>query len=533
MSCPSEATLAVHADGELSPEDARAIEAHLSGCPRCRRLLEALSGENRLLARVLEERAFAEPEARRMTWGDLAAAAAALLATAAGAQAASRWLGSLGERAPLGMLDTRSLIWSFLFDTFFYLLREGAAMLNSLLTFLGYLVALGAAAALGLVLQRRRRAGTLLLAAALACSAPASSALERRTAEKGTVAVPAGETIDDTLLAAGETVSVDGVVTGNLLAFGRRVIVKGTVKGDLVTAAQRVEVAGTVEGNVLGAAEELTLQGAVRRSAHAFAKRLVVAAAARIEGDAIAFAREADLEGGVGRDMLAFAERTTLRGTIARNATAWTGWLDLEAPASVGGDLTAHVEDPERVRVAPGASIAGKLERRLAREEKPSSPYASPGFYVWKVIWLAAAFLTGLALRWLSPTLFAYRLSDAAALAMPLGIGFLVFAATPVAIVLLGLTVVGLPLALLALAAWLAGLYLSGILVGAFVGWSLLARQGPAPPFPLALLLGLVIVGVASSVPYLGGLVRLFAILLGLGIGAVQASRAWRSAPTV
>jgi hypothetical protein len=92
---------------------------------------------------------------------------------------------------------------------------------------------------------------------------------------------------------------------------------------------------------------------------------------------------------------------------------------------------------------------------------------------------------------------------------------------------------VGLPLALLALAAWLAGLYLSGILVGAFVGWSLLARQGPAPPFPLALLLGLVIVGVASSVPYLGGLVRLFAILLGLGIGAVQASRAWRSAPTV
>jgi hypothetical protein len=152
---------------------------------------------------------------------------------------------------------------------------------------------------------------------------------------------------------------------------------------------------------------------------------------------------------------------------------------------------------------------------------------------VWKAIWLAAAFVTGLALRRLAPTLFAYRPADAGALAKPLGIGFLVFAATPVGIVLLGLTVVGLPLALLALAAWLAGLYVSGILVGAFVGWTLLARRAAPPPFALALLLGLLVVGVAANVPYLGGLVRLVAILLGLGIGAVQLGRAWRSAPAV
>jgi cytoskeletal protein CcmA (bactofilin family) len=534
VSCPGEAVLAAHADGELSPEEARAVEAHLPACPGCRRLLEALRGENRLLARVLEEGAFAEPAAPQMSWADLATAGLALLAAAAGAQGAWRWLGSLGEQAPFGLLDTRSLAWSVVFDTFFFLLREGAAMLNSFLTVLGFLASVVAAAALGLVLQRRRRMpGTLLLAGLLACSAPAATALERRTAEKGNVTIPAGETIDDTLFAAGETVSVDGVVTGNLLAFAHHVIVKGTVKGDLITAAQRVEVSGTVEGNVFGAGEEVWLQGAVHRSVHACAKRVAIAAAARIEGDAIAFARDAELDGGFGRDVLAFSETTSLRGVVARHATAWTDRLDVEAGAQVGGKLTAHVHHAERVRVAPGSSVAGKLETRLPRKQSPRSPYARPSFYVWKAIWLAAAFVTGLALRRLAPTLFAYRPADAGALAKPLGIGFLVFAATPVGIVLLGLTVVGLPLALLALAAWLAGLYVSGILVGAFVGWTLLARRAAPPPFALALLLGLLVVGVAANVPYLGGLVRLVAILLGLGIGAVQLGRAWRSAPAV
>jgi cytoskeletal protein CcmA (bactofilin family) len=524
----------VHADGELAPEEARRIETHLSGCPSCRRLLESLLGENRLLTRILEERAFQEPAERGMSWADLATAGAVLLAGAAGARAFSGWLGALGEQAPFGLIDTRSLVWSGLFDTFFFLLREGAAMLNSLLTILGFLAAILAAAALGFVLRRRRMPGALLLGTLVACSAPAASALERRTSEKGNVTIPAGETIDDNLFAAGDTVSVDGIVTGNLLAFARRVSVKGTVKGDLITAAQRVEVFGSVEGNVLGAGEDVTLHGVVQRSVHAFAKRVAMGAGARIQGDAMAFAQEADLEGSFGRDLLAFAGRTTLRGEVARNMSAWTGGLDVEAPGRIGGDLTAHVHEKEQLRIAPGASVVGKVETRLSGKRSRSSPYSRPSFYLWKAIWVAAAFVTGLALRRLSPSLFAYDPANAAALVKPLGIGFLVFAATPVGVVLLCLTLVGLPLALLALATWLAGLYVSGILVGAVVGSALLTRRGAArPPFALALLLGLLALTVAASIPYFGGLVRLLAMLLGLGIGVHQARGAWRPALAV
>jgi cytoskeletal protein CcmA (bactofilin family) len=533
MTCPGEPTLALLADGELAGVEARGIETHLAACSSCRSLLEALRGEGRLLARVLEEGAL-EPAGQGASSAELAAAAVALLvAAAAGLQVGSRWVGWLGDQATFGLLDTRTLLWSAFFETFFYLLREGASMLNSLLTVVGFLVGALTLAALAHLLRRRSPRALLLATAVAALPADAATALERRAAEKGEVVVPAGETIDDTLLATGETVTVDGVVNGNLLAFAHKVSVRGTVKGDLITAAQRVELTGTVEGNVFSGSEDVALRGRVLGGAHAAAKRVAIEREARVRGDLIAFAQDAELEGGFERDVLVFAHRTALRGEVARNASVWTDQLDVVAPARVGGDLIAHVENPDHVRVATGATVAGRVETRHPEPKRRGSPYARPSFYVWKAIWLAAAFVTGLVLRRLWPWLFAYGPATPAALGRPLGVGFLVLAATPLAVVIVGLTVIGLPLALLALGAWLAALYLSGIVTGALLGSLLLGRQDATPPSARALFVGLLVLTVAAAIPWLGGLVRLAALLLGLGIAVIQARRAWRSAPAL
>ena len=175
--------------------------------------------------------------------------------------------------------------------------------------------------------------------------------------------------------------------------------------------------------------------------------------------------------------------------------------------------------------------MGGKTETRL-EGRRHGSRYVRPGFYVWRAIWLAAAFVTGLLVHWLFSSLFATRPLSGLSIVKSLGIGFVALVAVPVAVVLVALTMVGLPLALLALALWLASLYLSSILVGALVGRTLLARgEGGVPSFALTLLVGLAIVTVAVNIPYVGGLLRLLVILLGLGIGVIEAGRAWRSAP--
>jgi cytoskeletal protein CcmA (bactofilin family) len=526
VTCPPEAVLAEHADGELPREAALATAAHLEECARCREMLEALRGESRLLAAALEAAAArAEAPERRTSWVEGITLALVLVTAAAGANALWQWLAAAAEQGPISVLDERSIVLSALFEAVFFLLREGASMLTSLLEILGVLVLL--AAVLGLSLWRRRAPGLLLLTVLLAVASSPSFALEQRIGKKGTVTIPAGETVDDSVLATGDTVSMEGVVTGNLLAFGRRVSVRGTVQGDLVACAQRVEIDGTVEGNVLACAEDFTLRGPVGRSLHVFAKHSGVEKEARVQGDILAFSQEVDFEGEARRDLFAFAGLTNLRGDVGRNASAWTGRLRVEDRAKVGGDLTAHVDRADQLSVESGAAIAGKTATVLGSKggkgrSGHQSRYARPSFYLWRVIWLAAAFLTGLVLQRLWPVLFGSGVADVA-VAWWLGIGLLALAAPPVAAVLLGLTVVGLPLALLTLAVWLAGLYVSGILVASLVGRALLTRQAPVPPpFAIALLVGLLAVTVAVNVPFLGGIVKLAVILLGLGIGVTR-----------
>jgi hypothetical protein len=87
----------------------------------------------------------------------------------------------------------------------------------------------------------------------------------------------------------------------------------------------------------------------------------------------------------------------------------------------------------------------------------------------------------------------------------------------------LGITLVGLPLALLGAFAYLTALYAAGILVAARLGAAILEPEIESRrAFGLALLLGLVALAVGASLPFFGPLVRLLVALGGLGMLAQQ-----------
>jgi len=185
------------------------------------------------------------------------------------------------------------------------------------------------------------------------------------------------------------------------------------------------------------------------------------------------------------------------------------------------------VDKKEHAQIDPGATIVGKVEISLT--ERGPSRYARPRFYFWQAVQLAAALLTGLVLFWLFPTWLSGRMDGARAVLGAAGVGFLVLVATPVAALILGITLVGLPIALLGLALWIAGLYLAKIFVAAVIGDALVgppAAQGWS--FALALLLGLLIIFVCINIPYLGGWISFLVTMLGLGLAFTRALRRWR-----
>ena len=83
------------------------------------------------------------------------------------------------------------------------------------------------------------------------------------------------------------------------------------------------------------------------------------------------------------------------------------------------------------------------------------------------------------------------------------------------------------------LAVYLAAIYLAKVWVGAFLGQILLKPTGATKSdWLLGLLVGLLILTIIGFIPYLGGLVHLGVVCLGLGAFAWQLYRVSRPAIT-
>ena len=535
MECYSEQTCALAVDGELAADEARRLRDHLTTCARCRALVDALRAENRVLSESLHElpdeaaspAGFSRPR-WSWGWGDLAIMAAVL----AVGSIISVWLDELSIPAALEWVNPFSLSGrtNLISYVFYYFAHGGTAMLADYAAVVGWtslLLLLGGGA---LLLGRRgrlRQPGLRLLIVLLALSLP-SFALERRHGEFVTVA--ANETVDDTLLAAGNTVRVEGVVNGDLLAFGRTVEVRGTVKGDLVSCAQKTEVSGTVEGHIYTLSHSLDLDGQLGHSIYGLVQSLRVDDRGQVGEGIVVGSGDVSLEGVVKRSVNISTSNGDVSGSIGRDLTMAGGSLTLTNTARVGGNLSARVRQMKDVHIADGATIAGKRDVQVNVRE---NHFTRPRFYFYQAVRLAGAMLVGWLGLLLFPGFFQATTQRVGSGWRSLGLGVGVLAGVPVAMVVAAITLVGIPVSLMLFAVYLAAIYLAKIWVGAFLGRILLKPSGATKrDWLLGLLVGLLILTIIGFIPYLGGLVRMGVVCLGLGAFAGQLYRASRPVMT-
>jgi len=516
MGCPSELTCSMYADGELPAEEACDVQLHLDTCALCRTLIDSLMQEKRILVQVLQETdqesAPATSALVQSSRAPVVQIAASVLGLAAGLRSLLGYLDRIQVPATLEWLNPFSYSGqvNLFVTTILYMAQKGASIMASVITLVSILTL--AALVFGsapFLIRRRKIAGAALgIMVSILTLSSQIYALEIRRSNRP-ITVPAGETLDDTLIAAGDSVTVDGIITGDLITFARRVVIHGTVKGSVISFGQSVEIEGTVEGSVLGFGQSVQARGHVTRNVYAFAQSVVVGTAGDVGGNVTAFGSDTLIEGTVARDAWTFANVTDIRGNVGRDLVAHGERVSLVAPARVGGQLIAYVKNAADVQVGPGATVVGNRDVQI---KQSVSPYRTVSFYVWKLVWLAAAFLTGLLLFWLVPALAGVRLETGRVLLTAGGVGFLAIVATPVAVIILAITLIGLPIALISLAVWLAGLYLAKIVVAAFLGQSLIRGSRF-----LNLLVGLALILVAVSIPYVGWVVNILLTLLGFG----------------
>lgn len=526
MVCLNELTCAVYADGELPENEAREVAKHLAACGACRRSVESLRSESRVLVQCFQDTDFIEfeledetlnaPHAGRLNvvrFGLFVLAMSVLLRPVMIALAELELPEGLDWMNPFSLSGQINL----LANTLAYAVPVTIELFDSFLNHASWMAA-GVIVSLGIFMLFRRSAlksAVLSIVALLTVFSCPSYAFDVRKSDKP-VTVPTGETIDDTLVVAADSVIIDGTITGDLIAGARRVTIRGTVKGSVFTFAQRVEIEGTVEGNIVGFADSVDARGQVGHNVYAFARSATIGRDARVDGNAAVFAADANIDGTVGQDLTSYALRFDGRPNVGRNFFARATDLNLRAAAHVGGTLTAKVSKPENVHIDSSATVTGKTDIQII--QPAPSKYSTASFYLWQVIWLAAAFATGLVLFSLVPAYGRVSLDTSHAFLLAGGVGFLTLVATPIAAICAAITLVGLPLGLIVLTMWVVAGYLAKILIAGFLGRSLLRNNGDTqPPRALLLLAGLIPVFLAINLPYVGGVVDFLLNVLGLG----------------
>jgi Putative zinc-finger len=524
MSCPSEFEWSVYVDGELSREEQRGVEMHLVSCRECRYRVVTLRDEAVALTSALIERVPVSPSkppvpAEHLSWSlPIAVAAVTAVLSISGILIEMRLPGVLDLLNPRRLMG----VYEMVFDAVFMLknrlpeLFDAAASVGAMAAF-----SLLGCAVLHALSRRITKTSSMLLLFVLILSAPdAARALDFR--RDGDTHVAAREIISETLVCTGDVVTVDGTIDGDLVVAAERFTLRGTVTGNLFVFGGEVEIDGSIEGSVVSIGKTVRLGGSVDGGATLVGKRLSVMDDARIERDVTLLGEGARIAGAAGRDVTFAGEWIEVRAEITRDLhVLGAEHVVLLDAARVGRDVRArlwgHDEEVER---APGASVVGEVavaQESMVREHYLAH-YQHVGFYVMLLMSAAAAFVYGLLIYLFDPRLFEAELPDGRAFVRSLGTGFVVVLAGPVALGLIGLTVIGIPIAVIGFFILLSALYTSYVLVAGMVGQSVFEPRGSGPgAFAPSLLVGVLIVSAVAALPFIGPAIRILTVLFGMG----------------
>jgi hypothetical protein len=283
--------------------------------------------------------------------------------------------------------------------------------------------------------------------------------------------------------------------------------------GDSTFVGGRVQVDEAVDGPLTAAAGRISVNAPVSGSARLAAGRIHINAA-------------------VTGDVQAAAGRVTIDAPIGGDVKVAAGALKLGPNARIAGSLHFRGARFER---DPGAQVAGTIDHSTAHTREIAPFGGAAGRWIWTATLVLLAALAAAAMPGAS-TRMARELRERPGMA-PL-LGFIAITCIPVAAVLVMITIIGIPIGILALFAYAALLLVGYVCVSVVVGGLLLERvkvesaalwAWRAGAAALAMLL----LALLTRIPFVGGLILFAALVFGVGLVVAAVFRKGEAPPVV
>jgi len=339
-----------------------------------------------------------------------------------------------------------------------------------------------------------------------------------------TIIIATGDVIDDDLYLGGNRVVINGTVNGDVLAAGETITVTGKVDGDIVAIGSTITINGEVTGSVRVAGSNIDIGGTIGQDLIVAGGNVDIEEATEIGRDLVFGAGNIKIDAPIGNNILGGAGLANLTNVVGGDAQIGVDGLTVASTANIKGDLI-YTSD-KQANIQPGAQIQGEITHKIP-EQSEWDWDITPAMHAWgRVIAYLMALLVGILIIVIAPrkskevvtTLKGKSLTS-------LGWGALILFITPMAALITFLTIIGIPLGMLAMVLYGIMIFISQLVVGLFIGYLIINRYREVDTKGIligALALGFAILTLLKIIPVVGFFLWWVTVLFGIGAIAVS-----------
>jgi len=250
--------------------------------------------------------------------------------------------------------------------------------------------------------------------------------------------------VDEDIYAVGESIKIDGVVNGDVIAFGDTVQVNGTVTGDVYAFGSKMNIDATIYGNTFVFGNNISIDGLLSENLYVFT--YILNYNADTQEDVISFFGESNMEGSVGDDLRAIGFRSNI-DSVVRGDAVLLGDQHTVNEMNISGDIIYNAT-LEAIAKEQGVDLSSDINIDTPRIRRDWS--FNLGM---TLVNLLSMLLVGYLIILMTPVKsieIRKRITDSTPeFAKSLLFGFLITIVLPIPILVLALSLVGAPLALL------------------------------------------------------------------------------------
>lgn len=367
------------------------------------------------------------------------------------------------------------------------------------------------------------RAASHLLAVGLVTLGADRSAFAQETGDSVT---RTGRVSED-LYAAGGQVTIAADVDGDVIVAGGRVVVDQRVTGDVMAAGGFLELRADVQDDVRAAGGFITISGSIAGDVIAAGGTVSLSRSAEVRGRAWLTGGRVEIDGRLDRGLRAAGGSVSIAGEINGDVDLFADKITVLPTARIRGDI--RYSGRHEPTIDTGAQITGQV----SYEPFESGVTARTPAAAWgaRIAIVVSLMLTGVVLFLMFPSFAGGAAQAIASDAWKcLGLGLAVLIIGPIVALLLLVTIIGIPLAIIALAAYVVFLIAGYLIAALFLGelglrWTGQDRQAPTSLRALSIVSAVLVLSIIRWIPLMGALTTLVALVFGLGALKLQAIR--------